>query len=155
MTRFFTLVIALCMALYLLVLLVDAVRRRRANRLLIEGGLLALAAIVFNLTTGFPKPADRTSFGGAEVLTAMGVMLVCIVLGMVAQYVYYLKGEFSWRAFLKPLFVSPIVLTPLLGAVQGLEAVEGVQLVSFGFLAFQNGFFWRVIFERAEAGVGR
>jgi hypothetical protein len=52
---------------------------------------------------------------------------------------------------LKPLCVSPIVLLPLLGTLQGAMTLEPIQVLSFCLLSFQNGFFWRVIFERANA----
>jgi hypothetical protein len=61
-----------------------------------------------------------------------------------------LKGTFSWPDLLKPLCISPIVLLPLIGSVQGMKGLESMQVISFALLAFQNGFFWQVVLERAS-----
>jgi hypothetical protein len=52
------------------------------------------------------------------------------------------EGPFILREFAKPIFVSPIVLLPLLGAVTG-ATLDALQITSFWFLSFQNGFFWK------------
>ncbi|MCI5157679.1 MAG: hypothetical protein D3906_04425 [Candidatus Electrothrix sp. AUS1_2] len=77
-------------------------------------------------------------------------MFLCTMLGIMAHYVFYLKGKFSWRAFLKPLVISPIVFLPLVGSVQSLTGLEPMQMISFAILAFQNGFFWKEVFGRVE-----
>jgi hypothetical protein len=153
MPQLTTYIVALCMVLYGLVLVVDLVRRRRVRRLLLEGTGLSAAAVVLHVTTGFPEPSGLRAFGGVESLPAIALMFVCILLGMVAQYVYDLSGSFSWLSFLRPLCVSPIVLLPLLGTLQGVSEVEPIQLISFCVLAFQNGFFWKVVFERVKSQV--
>ncbi len=117
----------------------------------IEFLVLLLAGILLHLSTGFPVPDNRIAFGGASPAGALVVIFAGSVLGMFARYFFYLRTEFSWRAFLKPLCVSPILLLPILGLLQEGETYELLELLSLGFLAFQNGFFWRVIFERAKA----
>lgn len=42
------------------------------------------------------------------------------------------------------------MLLPLLGTLQDASQLEAIQVVSFCLLAFQNGFFWKVVFERAQ-----
>ncbi len=145
-----TYLILLCVGLYGLLLVVDGVRTRRFRRLVTEGGLLLAAIVVLRVTTGFPTPAGRQAFGGLGPLPAIALMFVCVLLGMAARYFFYLRGEFSWVSFVKPLCVSPIVLLPLLGTIQGISAVGPIQLIAFCVLAFQNGFFWRVVFEHAK-----
>jgi hypothetical protein len=73
-----------------------------------------------------------------------------ILSGIVARHIFYLSKAFSWLDLLKPLCISPIVLLPLMGSVQGMKELEAIQVVSFALLAFQNGFFWEVILERAK-----
>ena len=76
-------------------------------------------------------------------------MFLAIALGMGARYYFYMRS-FSWNGLLKPLVITPIVMMPLLGSVVGATEISDMQLVSYLFLAFQNGFFWRVVFEQAE-----
>lgn len=75
---------------------------------------------------------------------------LCVALGTVASYIFHLKARFSWKSLVRPLAVSPLVLLPLMGTLQGRSEIEDVQLIWFGLLAFQNGFFWRVVFDRAK-----
>jgi hypothetical protein len=64
--------------------------------------------------------------------------------------VYLQKEQFSWLDLLKPVTISPIVLLPLMGSVQGVGELKEIQVVSFGLLAFQNGFFWQAVLEGAR-----
>ena len=150
MSNIITYVIAACVAIYALVLVGDLTRTRPAKRVLLEGFALLVVVVVLYVATGFPMPSGRQAFGGLGPLPAIGLMFVCVLLGMAAQYVFYLRGPFSWLSFAKPLCVSPIVLLPLLGTLEGVSRVESIQLISFCVLAFQNGFFWMVVFERAK-----
>jgi hypothetical protein len=113
-----------------------------------ETVLLITAFLILRSQTGFP--AIRQPFSETPTAAAIGVMYICVVLGTVANYVFDLKGTFSWKSLARPLVVSPLVLTPLLGTLQGRSEIESVQLIWFALLAFQNGFFWRVVFDRAK-----
>lgn len=146
-----TYLIALCLGLYGLILVVELIRFRRLRAFSVQLAALVTVAALLHLTTGFPTPSSWHAFGGVGPLGAIGLMFLFVLLGMAARYLFYLRGKFSWLSFLKPLCASPIVLLPLLGALQGLSQIEPIQLVSFCFLAFQNGFFWKVVFERAKA----
>ncbi|HZF13025.1 MAG TPA: hypothetical protein VFE33_29900 [Thermoanaerobaculia bacterium] len=146
-------VVLACLVLSAVLVLADLLLSRSLRRFLLEAGLLVVAALVLRFTTGFPEPASRQSFGSGSIsLPILVLLFVCILVGMAARYVFYLRGRFSWMSFLKPLCVSPIVLLPLLGTLQGSAALEPIQVISFCLLAFQNGFFWRVVFERADPG---
>lgn len=148
MSPLITYVLLFFMALYALAIVWELIASRAVKWFAWQAvGLLAVV-VVLNLATGFPAP--RQAFGGASPIVTIAIMLVCTVLGIAANYFFYLKGRFSWQSFLKPVFVSPIVLLPLIGSVQGLPQVESIQLVSFAFIAFQNGFFWRVVLEHAK-----
>jgi len=84
---------------------------------------------------------------------AIIIMFVGILLGTVARYIFYLKSKFSWLEFAKPLCISPILLLPLVGSVQGVKDLQPMQVVCFALLAFQNGFFWQVVLERTQPKV--
>lgn len=121
-----------------------------SKRWLIELVALVGALGTLHLITGFPSRSQRQSFGDAEILGLIAAIYISIMLGMAARYFFYLRGRFKWRSFLKPLCVSPIVLLPLLGTLPFGNTVEPIQWIFFAVLGFQNGFFWRVVFERAQ-----
>jgi hypothetical protein len=121
---------------------------RRVTRFLLEAAAIASVVIVLGSTTGFPAP--RRAFGGATPLLAIALMFVCTLLGIAAHYFFYLRTAFSWRSLLKPMCITPIVLLPLLGSVQASSGIAPIQVVSLAFLAFQNGFFWKVVIERVS-----
>jgi hypothetical protein len=148
MTTLVTWLLILFILLYVVILAAELLRTRDAKSFAIQGGILAILVIVLRLTTGFPE--TQRSFGGIEPVGAIGVMFLCTLLGIAARYAFHLKGRFSVRAFVKPLVISPIVLLPLIGSVHGATLVEPIQLISFAFIAFQNGFFWNVVLQHAR-----
>ncbi len=148
MSETITNVLLWCMGLYGLIVIVELALTRAVKRFLIQVAAIAVLFLLLRVTTGFPTP--KTAFGGVSPVVAIGVMFLCTVLGIAARYLFYLRGPFSWGAFLKPLVISPMVLLPLIGSVQGASQVESIQLISFGVLSFQNGFFWRVVLEHAR-----
>jgi hypothetical protein len=142
-------VVLACALFYLIVILVDWVRSRRLKRFLLELSslliLLIISLLIANSSVGF------VSFGPAHSPTIVVlIMLGSILLGIAARYIFYLKGEFSWLDFAKPLCISPVLLLPLMGSVQAVKDLEAMQVVSFALLAFQNGFFWQAVLERAK-----
>ena len=150
MNPLITNLLLLLSGLYFILLLVEGISTRSVKNGLIEGLLLAGFLLLLNRITGFPAPSSQQAFGGVSPLTAIGLMFLCTMLGIMAHYVFYLKGKFSWPEFLKPLVISPIVFLPLVGSVQSLTGLESVQMISFAILAFQNGFFWKEVFGRVE-----
>jgi hypothetical protein len=138
-----------CAGLYLAAILVELLLSRRYGRFLFELlpllGLLVLDVLITSASTGY------IAFGaGSSPTVAVLIMFVAILLGVAARYIFYLKGEFSWLDFAKPLCISPILLLPLLGSIQAVKDLEPIQLVSFALLAFQNGFFWQAVLARAQ-----
>ena len=139
-----------CLALSVLLALIDYFHRRSWPRLLTYVVALLAVALALRITTGFPFPTSQQSFGGgASPLLAVALMFVGVILGIAATYVFSMTGAFSWRDFARPLVVSPLVLLPLIGSLQG-AALEPVQLVCFTVLAFQNGFFWQQVLRDAK-----
>jgi hypothetical protein len=128
--------------------IIEFIVSRAVIRFVIQIAILLAVILLLRVITGFPK--ITTAFGGVSPIIAIGIMFVCTVLGIVGHYLFHLKGRISWRTILKPLIISPIVLLPLIGSVQGTPDIESIQLISFGFLAFQNGFFWKEVLEHAK-----
>lgn len=78
------------------------------------------------------------------------IMFVSILFGIAARYIFYLETKFAWLDFVKPLCISPILLLPLIGSLQGEGKLEAIQTISFALLAFQNGFFWQAVLAQAR-----
>lgn len=137
-----------CVVLYAALLLGEAVLGLNRRSIAWEGALLILFVATLRVTTGFPLPVQ--AFGGFSPMAAVGIMFASVLVGIAARYIFYRQGRYTWRSFLKPLVISPIVLLPLLGSLQGVAALEPVQLISFALLSFQNGFFWETVIERVK-----
>ena len=133
---------------FALFIIIELIVSRAVTRFVVQAVTILVLILILRVITGFPK--ITTAFGGVSPIIAIGIMFVCTILGIVGHYFFNLKGRFSWRTFLKPLIISPIVLLPLIGSVQGTSDIENIQLISFGFLAFQNGFFWKEVLEHAK-----
>ena len=139
----------ICAGLYLLAIVADCIRSRSLKRFLLELlpliGLIIIDLFITDATTGY------IAFGaGASPLTVVLIMFVAILLGIIARYAFYLRGEFSWLDFAKPLCLSPLLLIPLVGSVQAAKELQTIQVVSFALLAFQNGFFWQAVLQKSR-----
>lgn len=142
-------VLRVCVVVYLALIVVDWVRSRRHWRFLLE--LLPLVALlivdVFIATDG----AGYLAFGpGTSPTLVILIMFGAILSGIAARYIFYLQTKPSWLDLAKPLCISPILLLPLMGSVQGSKDLQPMQVVSFALLAFQNGFFWQAVLERSQ-----
>lgn len=157
------LVWSVSLAILLLLLLVEGRRgrdmspaataqRRHTTRfvvalLLIIGG--ALMAALFLST-------HETMDSGAQTVpwATVGLLYVAMIVGMIFHYFYfYSHRRFRWRTFIKPFLASPLVFMPLVSVYQ--QALTSLDVFELGdlimlFVAFQNGFFWKVIFDPQE-----
>jgi hypothetical protein len=136
-----------CVAATLYLALHDHLRRGSLHRSLIYG--VVLVAVAIGAFLAVSPASSKQAFGGASPLTALALMFVGVLLGIAATYVFNLTGPFSWRDLARPLVVSPLILLPLIGSLQGAN-LEPVQLVCFTVLAFQNGFFWQQVLRDAK-----
>ena len=142
-------VLRVCVAAYLIVILADLLRSRNFRRFALE--LLPLIALVIVDVFIASEVSGYLSFGaGTSPGRVIVIMFAAILSGVAARYIFYLNTKFSWLDFAKPLCISPILLLPLIGSVQGATDLQPMQVVSFALLAFQNGFFWQVVLERAQ-----
>jgi len=139
----------ICAGFYLLVILADGIRSRSPNRFLLE--LLPLIGlIVIDLSITYASTGYIAFGAGASPTVVALIMFAAILLGIAARYVFYLRGEFSWLDFAKPLCIAPLLLIPLVGSVQAANDLKAIQVVSFALLAFQNGFFWQAVLQRSR-----
>jgi hypothetical protein len=150
-----------CVVIYFAVILIELLVRKQLLRFGLQAVALAvvvvLALLLNNSVTG------RVAFGGGDKpIQALIVMFVATLLGIAARYVFYLqKGAFSWLDLLKPTAITPIVMIPLIGTVLTSGDLNTIQVASFAFLAFQNGFFWQIVLAGAKpatqthSGAGR
>jgi hypothetical protein len=132
---------------YAVVILVDLFLSSRRLSCLLEAAILTGVVLFLHFQTGFPAP--KQAFGGGQYV-AVGVMFAGVLLGTAGRYYFYKRGRFRWRSFLRPFAVSPIILLPMPGTVSGVTGVDAVQLISFFALSFQNGFFWKEIFDKVS-----
>jgi len=84
----------------------------------------------------------------------VGLMYASMSLGIIAQSVYF-RDDAKTRitSWVKPALASPIIFIPLLSSYQNvLSALNQISLAEVMILlvSFQNGFFWKVIFDKAE-----
>lgn len=131
---------------------IETTQRNHATRfivgLLLVIGVSVVAAIFLRTHETMGSGAQAVPWG------TVGLLYVAMIMGMVAQYFYfYPRRQFRWRAFIKPFLASPIVFMPLVSAYQ--KALTGLDAFELGDLmllcvAFQNGFFWKVIFDKRE-----
>jgi len=148
MSPLITYLLLIFFTLFGIFIIVEFITSRAVKRFVIQFAAILFLVLLLRATTGFP--VTRIAFGGLSPLTAIIIMFVGTLVGIAAHYFFYLRGKFSWRKFLKPFFISPIVLLPLIGSVQQTSEIEIIQLISFGVLSFQNGFFWKEVFEHAK-----
>lgn len=135
---------------------IEAAQRSNATRFIV-GLLLVIGVSV--VAAVFLRTHETMGSGTQSVPWAtVGLLYVSMITGMVAQYFYfYSRRKFRWRAFIKPFLASPIVFMPLVSAYQkALTSLNAFELGDLMLLcvAFQNGFFWKVIFDKREEQIG-
>ena len=126
--------------------------RSHATRFIVSFLLVICVSVV---ATIFLRTHETMDSGEQAVpWGTVGLLYVAMMMGMAAQYFYfYTDRRFSWRGFIKPFLASPIVFMPLVSAYQ--KALTSLDVFELGdlmllFVAFQNGFFWKVIFDKRE-----
>lgn len=131
---------------------IEIEQRKRANRFVV-GLLLAIAVSV---AAAIFLRTHETMDSGAKAVSwgTVGLLYVALIAGMVSQYFYfYSRQKFRWRTFIKPFLASPIVFMPLVSAYQkALTSLDAFELGDLMLIcvAYQNGFFWKVIFDKRE-----
>jgi hypothetical protein len=143
-------ILRVCVVVYLVAIVAELGLTRQFKRFLLELVVVVLvvclALLVTNASTG------HVAFGeGLSPLWVVAIMFVATMCGIVARYLFYLQqGQFAWLDCLKPLAITPIILLPLISSIQSTGTLNNMQSVAFAFLAFQNGFFWQAVLEKAK-----
>jgi hypothetical protein len=115
--------------------------------------------IVFESNSEVQSKGDQPS-GAILIIVLYG----CMLLGMVCHYFCMLlltpsdgRPPFEIAGILAPIFASPLVFIPLLGAMQNanidLSALTLPKFMVF-FVAWENGFFWKEIFDNRRKQMG-
>ncbi len=136
---------------YLILLVFDLVKLKKKKVTLLQILIVSIVSIVLYLLTGFPFP--KVSFGGSSSTTTVFIMFGFVVFGIVSNYLFFVKA-FEWREFLRPILISPIVLMPLYGLLEGANDIQDMKMISLCLASYQNGFFWKVLFEKISKSVG-
>jgi hypothetical protein len=145
-----SMILRVCVVVYVVAIVAELVLTRQFKRFLLElvavVFVVCLALLVTNASTG------RVAFGdGLSPMWVVAIMFVATMGGIMARYLFYLQqGQFTWLDCLKPLAITPIILLPLLSSIQSAGTLNHMQSVAFAFLAFQNGFFWQAVLEKAK-----
>jgi hypothetical protein len=92
--------------------------------------------------------------------TIIAFMYLAMLAGIVAQFFFFqdANGSFEFRPLVKPILASPIVFIPLVSAYQGTGVSNSIFTISdlmIILVSFQNGFFWKMIFDRQHKPRGR
>ena len=100
--------------------------------------------------TEFPTP--MIAFSEPISLVFLIGLQVSVMVGILSNQLYAAPSGTlrSWDELAKPLLVSPMLLLPLLGSLEGCGKLTTIQGSSFLLLGFQNGFFWRKVFQRIQ-----
>jgi hypothetical protein len=84
--------------------------------------------------------------------TKIALMYTAMLAGISAQYVFFLDADSAIRprALIKPILASPIVFIPLVSAYQSAPTAAAFSAADLMLIlvAFQNGFFWKMIFDK-------
>ena len=164
MPYWMTMVTGVSLAVLFLLALARAFRTRRFLRFFVEGLCIAAFALLLRMVFGFPT-SRVTVVKSASSDLAVGIALfLFMVCGMLAQFLFDRfsapqreRKQFDWGPFLAPVFASPVVFIPLLAAFQNAD-IDLTHLNTARFMvflvAFQNGFFWREVFDKQRERLG-
>ncbi|MGY0313541.1 hypothetical protein ACV4QK_16880 [Alteromonas macleodii] len=111
--------------------------------------LIILIVLTSPLVVFYEFPIPKVSFGNAESLKNITLVYFALVAGMIANHLFF-TTKFNFMLMLKPILVSPIVMMPLFSLVENSNEDNSIKLISLIFIAFQNGFFWKSVFEQVE-----
>jgi hypothetical protein len=164
MPYWMTMVVGVSLAVLFLLALARALRSRRFLRFFVEGLCIIAFTLLLRMLFGFPTPRVTVAKSASSDL-ALGIALfLFMVFGMLAQFLFDRlsvpqreRKRFDWGLFLAPLFASPVVFIPLLAAFQNAD-IDLTHLTTARFMvflvAFQNGFFWREVFDKLRERLG-
>jgi hypothetical protein len=119
-------------------------------------GLLVFILMIV-VSSNLPSGIEAKGDSGHVPWTMVGLMYLAMVLGIVAQSFYFSGTTSLPSTWVKPVLASPIVFIPLVSSYQSsLLSMNGISLAELMILlvSFQNGFFWKVIFDKQSEALG-
>jgi hypothetical protein len=147
-------------SIILLLLLWDLRRKRRVatDQLAIKYSWLSLAlvlliAISVMIVANY-QPLEQKGADNPISWNMVAGLFLAMVAGMLAQHFFYSANWRDYAAMIRPFFASPIVFIPLASSYQSsLSSAAAFSFADFMILlvAFQNGFFWKAVFEKQSA----
>jgi hypothetical protein len=153
MTELSTFLVLVSAALFAVTAVYDWIRTRRHLLFLFE--VAGIVATVLALNVLFNLATPIVSFGtGDRLLIAFS--FAAVVSGMGAQYLFEHwnkprhRRRFDLPSFIKPFLISPIIFLPVLGLIPDDLKELSRRDIFVCLNAFQNGFFWRVIYDKVE-----
>lgn len=160
MSAVIAIVFVVCIAGLLVFILYKDIRERKWKHLVLELLVLLAVYLILNRKFHFLSTIQQQieTKGGAQENVTLVLCFLCTIIGMTAQYFYRQaeadqpKFKFELAPFLMPIFVSPIVFSPLLALLD--KNIEGpiltIPKLTLYFVAFQNGFFWKDMLEHQK-----
>jgi|GEM_PF-1560503 len=149
MTQIATVVTLLLMMGFATVLCLDQLKRRTSAITIASVVAVVFSVAGLHVSFGFPVVDSSVAFGQMRPTTVVLLLLGSITLGTISRF-FYNNDTFAWLGFLRPIFIAPMLMMPLMGTVEAATRMDGIELASLAFLAFQNGFFWRSLLEKQE-----
>ncbi len=144
-----------------LILVLRLGKDRRASFLLLSFIIIFVLTPLITLKLPFLDDKPRGGEAGEGEIWFLLTLYIFLLLGMLANHAYSRLSQpqakrraFDLGLFLAPIFTSPIVIIPLFASVQAagvdLYQADSARLMLF-LVAFENGFFWKVIFDQRRA----
>lgn len=119
--------------------------------IMIVGGIMLLALIIASFVLDRPQIESK---GSASLpWTMIALMYASMLLGIIAQSYYFSPPTLQQSApsWVKPALASPIIFIPLVSSYEG--SFSNMNQLTLSHLiillvSFQNGFFWKVVFDK-------
>jgi hypothetical protein len=135
--------------------------KRKELRFLIHLILMVVSGFIMHYYFGyFNTTQEKGSLIIAEHWTLLGLYLFTIT-GIVGHHIFIQirgieeqkrRSKIKWMPLIKPLIISPIIFLTVMNQLTQMGAEgEGLKANIMQYIfAFQNGFFWKTIFEQLE-----
>jgi len=162
MSLYLTIAVAVAMCALAVLEAVRAHQRHEWRSFWLEISGIAGFALFLHWLFDFPKPLEPITAKGAEDFTVVGILFLCMIIGMFAHALYQhfslkrsvrVRRKVDWGLFFAPVCASPMIFIPLLAAIQNanvdLKELTIPRMMMF-FVAFENGFLWKAAFDRRK-----
>jgi hypothetical protein len=139
----------------------ELIRRKNWESFGIQIPVILIVALVLNRWFGYFNTTEIKGFRKiGEGWLVIGLYLSTIM-GIVAHHIFVQtpgldapeeRTKLRWTPLLKPFVISPLIFLSALSQLNKVSAQADTliaALMQFGF-AFQNGFFWKAVFEQFQ-----